>query len=95
MQVETKCISDLSICHMFDSIPKNLGLISPKIFIHFFVNSNSNLIQTQMLTLELFPNRTLILTPKKANEISVDEYLSFSFYSFNLKIFGVIVTTKN
>ena len=42
-----------------------------------------------MLSLELFPNRTLtqtltytlILTPKKANEKSADEYFSFSFYS--------------
>ena len=38
-----------------------------------------------MLTLKLFPNQTLtqtlILTPKKANEKSVDEYFSFLFYS--------------
>ena len=29
------------------------GFISPKIFIYFFINSDSNLIQTQMLTLKL------------------------------------------
>ena len=42
-----------------------------------------------MLTLKLFPNRTLtqilILTPKKANEKSANEYFSFSFYSFELE----------
>ena len=37
--------------------------ISPEIFIQFFINSNSNLTQTQMLTLKLFPNRTLTQTP--------------------------------
>ena len=42
-----------------------------------------------MLTQKLFPNRTLtqtltetlVLTPKKANEKSADEYFSLSFYS--------------
>ena len=38
------------------------GFISPEIFIYFFVNSDSNLTQTQMLTLKLFPNRTLTQT---------------------------------
>ena len=43
------------------------------------------LTQTQMLSPKLFPNQTqtltwtLILTPKKANEKSADEYFSFSF----------------
>ena len=50
------------------------GFISPEIFIYFFISSDSNLTQTQMLTLKLSPNRTqtlnqtLILTPKKANK---------------------------
>ena len=35
------------------------GCISPEIFIYFFINSNSNLIQTQMLTLKLSPNQPL------------------------------------
>ena len=34
-----------------------------------------------MLTLELFPNQTLILTPKKANGKSADEYFTFLFLS--------------
>ena len=54
-----------------------------------------------MLTLKLFPNRTLtqtltqtpILNAKTANEKSWDEYFSFCFIFFNLKIFGEIVTT--
>ena len=54
-------------------------------FIYFFINSDLSLIQTQMLTLKLSPNgtltETLILTPKKANKKSADEYFSFSFYS--------------
>ena len=62
------------------------GFISLEIFMYFFINSDSSLTQTQMLTLKLSPNRTLtqtlILTPKKANEESVNEYFSFSFYSF-------------
>ena len=44
-----------------------------------------------MLILKLFPNRTLtqtlILTPKKANEKSADEYFSFSFYSVEVENF--------
>ena len=36
--------------------------ISPKIFIYFFINCDSNLTQIQMLTLKLFPNRTLTQT---------------------------------
>ena len=42
-----------------------------------------------MLTLKLLPNRTqtLILTPKKANEKSADEYFSFSFYSYLVENF--------
>ena len=71
------------------------GFISPEIFIYFFVNSDTSLTQTQMLTLKLFPNRTLtqtltqtlILTPKNANEKSADEYFSFSFYSLKLENF--------
>ena len=59
------------------------GFISPEIFIHFCINSDSNLTRTPMLILKLSPNRTLtlILTPKKANKKSADEYFSFSFYS--------------
>ena len=38
------------------------GFISPEIFIYFFIISDSNLTQTQMLTLELSPNLTLIQT---------------------------------
>ena len=71
------------------------GFISPKIFTYFFINSDSNLIQTQMLTLKLFPksnpnpnpNLNLILTPKKANEKSADEYFSFLFYLLQLENF--------
>ena len=33
-----------------------------EIFIEFYINSDSNLTQTQMLTLKLFPNRTLTQT---------------------------------
>ena len=44
-----------------------------------------------MLSLKLFPNRTLtqtlILTAKKANEKSADEYFSFSFYSLLVENF--------
>ena len=54
---------------------------------YFFINSDSNLTQTQMLTLKLFPNRTLILTPKKTNGKSTDEYFSFLFYSLELESF--------
>ena len=59
------------------------GFISLEIFIYFSINSDSNLTRTPMLTLKLSPNRTLtlILTPKKANEKSADEYFSFFFYS--------------
>ena len=39
------------------------GFISPEIFIHFCINSDSNLTQTQMLTPKLSPNRTLTQTP--------------------------------
>ena len=39
------------------------GFISPKIFIYFFINSDSNLTLTQMLTLKLSPNRTLNQIP--------------------------------
>ena len=71
------------------------GFISPKIFTYFFINSDSNLIQSQMLTLKLFPklnpnpnpNLNLILTPKKANEKSADEYFSFLFYLLQLENF--------
>ena len=38
------------------------GFISLEIFIYFFINSDSNLTQTQMLTLKLFPNLTLTQT---------------------------------
>ena len=43
---------------------KNLleGLISLEIFIYFFISSDSNLTQTQILNLKLFPNRTLTQT---------------------------------
>ena len=71
------------------------GFISPKIFTYSFINSDSNLIQSQMLTLKLFPksnpnpnpNLNLILTPKKANEKSADEYFSFLFYLLQLENF--------
>ena len=36
------------------------GFILQEIFINFINNSDSNLTQTEMLTLKLFPNRTLI-----------------------------------
>ena len=74
------------------------GVISPKIFIYFFINSDSNLTQTQTLTLKLFPNRTLtltltlILTPKKANEIAGMNISHFRFIFLNLTIFSEIVT---
>ena len=59
------------------------GFISPEIFIYFSINSDSNLTRTPMLTLKLFPNRTLtlILTLKKENGKSANEYFSFFFYS--------------
>ena len=59
------------------------GFISLEIFIYFSINSDSNLTRTPMLPLKLSPNRTLtlILTPKKANEKSANEYFSFFFYS--------------
>ena len=61
------------------------GFISPEIFNYFFINSDSNLTQTHVLTLKLSPNQTLtqtlILTFKKANEKSASEHFSFSFYS--------------
>ena len=46
-----------------------------------------------MLTIKLFPNRTLILTHKKVNEKSEDEYSRFRFILINLKILGEILTT--
>ena len=61
------------------------GFISTEIFIKFFINSDSNQTLTQ----------TLILTPKKTNEESADEYCHFRFILFNLKIFGEILTTFN
>ena len=61
------------------------SFFSSEIFIYIFINSESNLTQTQMLTLQLSPNQTLtqtlILTPKKRNEKRADEYFSFLFYS--------------
>ena len=59
----------------------------PKNFISFFINSNPNLTQTQILTPMLTPNLTLtqtltqilILTINKANEKGADEYFSFWF----------------
>ena len=51
-----------------------------------------------MLTLKLFPNRTLtqtlILTPKKVNKKAQMNISHFRFILFNLKIFGEIVTTN-
>ena len=41
---------------------KKEGFISPKIFIYFCINSDSNLTQTQMLTLKLPLKQTLTLT---------------------------------
>ena len=38
------------------------GFISPENFIYFFINSDSNLTQTQILALKLFPSRTLTQT---------------------------------
>ena len=46
-----------------------------------------------MLTLKLSPNRTLILTPKKANKKARMNISHFCIILFNLKIFGEIVTT--
>ena len=72
----------------------------PKIFIKFTIISDSNLTQTQILTLKLFPNRTetltltLILTHKKANEKNVN-ISYFCFILLTLKIFDEIVTTIN
>ena len=43
-----------------------------------------------MLTLKLFPNRTLILTPKKA----LMNISHSRFILFKLKIFSEIVTTN-
>ena len=39
------------------------GFISPEILIYFFINSDLNLTQTQMLTLKLSLNRTLNPNP--------------------------------
>ena len=47
----------IKFCHKFKE-----GFISPEIFIYFFINSDLNLTQTQMLTLKLFLNRTLTQT---------------------------------
>ena len=76
---------------LYDNLRKmsKEGFISQEIFIYFFINSDSILTQTQMLTLKLSPNRILtqsltkilILTPKTANEKSANQYFSFSFYS--------------
>ena len=63
--------------------------ISPETFIYFFVNSDQNITQTQMLSLKLTrnltqiqtPTHTLILALKKVNEKCADEHFSFSFYS--------------
>ena len=73
------------------------GFISLEIFIEFFINSDSNLTQTQIpvLTLKLFPNQTitqtltltLILTPKKANKKARMNIYHFRFILFNLKFF--------
>ena len=74
------------------------GFISPEIFIYFSINSDSNLTQTQMLTLKLSPNRTLtqtlILTLKKQIKKARMNISHFCFILFNLKIFGEIVTTN-
>ena len=78
------------------------GFISPEIFIYFFINSDSNLTQTQMLTLKLSPKRTLtqtltytlILIPKKANEKARMNIFHFRFILFNLKIYGETVITN-
>ena len=66
-----------------------------EIFIYFFINSGSNLTQTQMLTPKLFPNRTLTktLTPKIANKKARMNISHFRFILFNLKICGEILTT--
>ena len=63
--------------------------ISPKTSIYFFVNFDSDLIQTQILTSKLTPNltltQTLILNLKKilVHEMCAGEYFLFSlsFYS--------------
>ena len=74
------------------------GFISPEICIYFFINFDSNLTRTPMLTLKLSPNRTLtltlILTPKKALKKARMNISHFYFILFNLKIFGEIVTTN-
>ena len=63
------------------------GFTSPEIFILFCINSESNITQTQMPTLKLFPNQTLILTPNKALEKRADKYFSFTFFSLYLENF--------
>ena len=68
-------------------VPLRKALFHRKLLSSFFINSDSNLTQTQMLTLKLVPNQTLILTPKKANEKSTDENFSFLFYSPSLENF--------
>ena len=56
-----KC-ADIGVEYFYDNTIYQEGVISPKIFIYFFINFDSNLTQTQMLTLKLFPNRTLTQT---------------------------------
>ena len=74
------------------------GFISPEIFIYFSFNSDSNLTQTQMLTLKLSPNRTLtqtlILTLKNQMKNVRMNISHFCFILFNLKIYGEIVTSN-
>ena len=50
----------VSFIKLYDSIME--GFISLEIFVYLFINSDSNLTQTQMLTLKLSPNRTLTQT---------------------------------
>ena len=50
---------DIEVVYFCDNTIYQEGFISPKIFIYFFINSDSNLTQTQMLTLRLFSNQTL------------------------------------
>ena len=62
------------------------GFISPEIFIYFSFNSDSNLTRTHILTLKLYPNRTLtqtlILTLKQQMKKARMKIYHFCFILF-------------
>ena len=64
------------------------GFISPEIFIHFFIISDSNLTRTPMLTLKLSPNRTQTLISTLKRQMKKARMISshFCLILFNLKI---------